>query len=42
MKTECDYLYGRIKKTVTYAKNLTQNGEHQRFSGNAEEVSGMT
>ena len=29
MKTECDYLSGWIKKTVTYAK-LTQNSEPQR------------
>ena len=40
------YLYGRIKKkkgkkekTVTYTKNLTKNGESQRYiAGYAEEV----
>ena len=31
-KTECDYLNGWIKKMVTYAKNLTQKVEPQRYS----------
>ena len=32
MKTECDYLNGWIKKTVTYAKISPKSGEPQRFS----------
>ena len=32
MKTECDYLNGWIKKTVTYAKISPKSGEPQRYS----------
>ena len=32
MKTECDYLYGWIKKTVTYTKFSPKNGELHRYS----------
>ena len=32
MKTECDYLYGWVKKTVTYAKISPKNGKPQRYS----------
>ena len=31
-KTECDYLNGWIKKTVTYAKISPKSGEPQRYS----------
>ena len=31
-KTECDYLNGWIKKTVTYAKISPESGEPQRYS----------
>ena len=32
MKTECNYLNGWIKKTVTYAKISPKSGEPQRYS----------
>ena len=36
MKTECDYHYGWIKKTVTYAKIWPKMVNPRDIAGNAE------
>ena len=35
---ECDYLYGWIKKTVTFPKNLTKNGEPPRYTWGTQQT----
>ena len=37
MKTECDYLYGWIRKMVTYAKISSRMVNPRDIAGNAEE-----
>ena len=37
MKTECDYLYGWIKKTVTYAEMSPKMVNPRDKAGNTEE-----
>ena len=41
MKTECDYLYGWIKKTFTYQKISPKTVNPRDIAGNAEEEEEM-